>query len=221
MSTKRPFAGCFASSVASALFIASGTLASAEAARTEYIPGTAVPVERLLFLPHWSRNVAVGEVRPAACISSDLMRWYRGAGLIRISGQLPFKAPITGDRCRFALTTRPLPATSAPSFKSEDCRAAVDLQGSRVAGLFMQVLEPSEAGVGRCVYRFGLFLEGYNGVLTMSRADLFAPVSRTIYRFEHGMLGQDVPMLIKQFAIRCASAPPITTKAELARVCKS
>jgi hypothetical protein len=154
------------------------------------------------------------------CIDGTLMKWYRGDGLMRTSGRNPFKAPEIKNSCPYEIGTRPAPLRDGLSIRSEDCTASVRIHGARIEAVSVQVLQPTRAVFSRCLYRTGLFLEGYNGALSLSRAELFIPTDTSIYRFEEKLIGPDVPMIVKQFSRFCGSIGPRIDRRMMATLCK-
>lgn len=194
--------------------------AQPEGASSPTIPGTTFPVAKLLLLPGQTRVFVAAAPAVELCIDGALMNWYRGAGLRRISGRNPFMAPVQKTGCAYALSVRGMPFRDGLTVRSDDCTASVRIGGGHIEALSVQVSQATQAVFSRCLYRMGLFLEGYNGTLSLPRAELFIPTATSIYDFDAKLIGPDVPMIVRQFRRFCGPVGPQIDRRTMTNVCK-
>ena len=211
------------------LGVASGLLlvgcSQQSAASSEVIRGTTVSVDRLLLMSGRDHVFLGPEIDQPLCMAESLLPSFTGKGLNMVAGHNPFAgaAPITAS-CRLVISPDPIGGFKPDAtFSAGPCESGVRLKGDRIDAVHIRITRTQPDDVHECIYRLGLFLQGFNGSLSLPADAFFVDTARSPYRNQDAFVGNRVPIAVIQFRMFCSDIPLSSsiTRASLADgICK-
>ena len=129
------------------------------------------------------------------CVADRLKGKFNLGGIIRATGSSPFR--LSSDQCRaYVDEARPAGGPWSLTRKIDGCEFYVRLANGAVEDFRTVVTGDPQSYLMKCLYRTGMFFQGYGGSIELPDERLFEPTQKTALAGEETVVGKWVPVLL-------------------------